>query len=148
MGYDIIRLNEKGEPKQLKDLDDPDYFRLNIWGMGRARNIAAWGAGKKSNEEMMQEYSKKDTSGGGLQEMLLAAAGIMSSAGTEELPWGDAFCHNGDTLSRETTEKFREGLEAGLSRLFFSPVRPDFDIDYYVEFVEYLRDSPHGVYVG
>ena len=29
-----------------------------------------------------------------------------------------------------------------------SPVRPDFDIDYLVEFSEYLRDSQHGVYVG
>lgn len=148
MGYDIVRLNEKGEPKQVTDLDDSDYFRLNIWGMSRARKIAAWGAGKMSNEEMMKEYSDGEPSSGGLQQMLAAAAAIMTSAGTEDLPWGNAFCHNGEEHDRETTEKFREGLQAGLDKLLMSPVRPDFDIDYLVEFSEYLRDSQHGVYVG
>lgn len=151
MGYDIVRLNEKGEPKQIKGLDDPDYFRLNIWGMSRARKFAAWGAGKTSNEEMIKDYSKGTPSGKGPQgllDMLSAAAGIMSSEGTEDLPWGNAFCHNSEEHDRETTEKFREALEAGLNKLLLSPVRPDFDIDYLVDFAEYLKDSPHGVYVG
>ena len=91
MGYDIVRLNEKGEPKQITDLADSDYFRLNIWGMSRARKIAVWGAGKISNEEMMKEYSDGEPSSGGLQQMLAAAAAIMTSAGTEDLPWVTPF---------------------------------------------------------
>lgn len=148
MSYDIVRLNEKGEPKQITGLDDSNYFRLNIWGMRRARKFAAWGADKISNEEMMKECSEEEPSSGSLHQILTATAAIMTTERTEDLPWGSAFCHNGEYHARETTEKFREGLQAGLDMLLMSPVQPDIDIDYLVDFYEYLRDSQHGVYVG
>jgi len=52
MGYDIVRMNENGNRVKIADLNDENYFRWNIFGMGRTRDLAAWGIGAMTNEEI------------------------------------------------------------------------------------------------
>ena len=65
-----------------------------------------------------------------------------------ELPWGSAFLHNGEDVSSKHCAAFADALQAAIDKIFSSPVRPDIDVNYTIQFVEYLRNSPHGVYVG
>ena len=61
MGYDIVRIGKDGANLPVADYNDDNYFRLNIWGMGRARNLALWGHGISSADELLkQEKSMHD----------------------------------------------------------------------------------------
>jgi hypothetical protein len=55
MGYDMIRLGEDGNSLPISDYNDDNYFRLNIWGMGKARNLTLWGHGIMSATELLEQ---------------------------------------------------------------------------------------------
>lgn len=57
----MVRMDKNGETLPVTDYNDDNYFRLNIWGMGRARNLALWGHGISSATELLdQEKSIHD----------------------------------------------------------------------------------------
>mgnify|MGYP004383845325 CR=1 FL=1 len=57
----MVRIDKDGETLSVTDYNDDNYFRLNIWGMGRARNLALWGHGISSADELLkQEKSMHD----------------------------------------------------------------------------------------
>lgn len=150
MGYDIVRLNEKGKQIEIKGLNDDSYFRWNFYGMARTRDLAAWGVGAMTNEEIGLSVGKSpDTNINSIGDML---AQIRESLRTprynEDVPWGNAFVHNGEKVSGEACTKFADALQAAIDKIFSSPVRLDIDLDYTIEFIEYLKSSPNGVYVG
>jgi hypothetical protein len=58
MGYDMVRINKDGENLPVNDYNDDNYFRLNIWGMGRARNLALWGHGISSATELLNQEKR------------------------------------------------------------------------------------------
>lgn len=150
MGYDIVRMDENGKRVKITELNDENYFRWNIFGMGRTRDLAAWGIGAMTNEEIGLSVSKGvDTKVGSMSDMLAQIREAFSTPKySEEVPWGDAFRHNGDEVSGEACTQFADALQAAIDKIFSSPVRPDIDLDYTVQFIEYLRNSPNGVYVG
>jgi len=150
MGYDIVRMNENGNRVKIADLNDENYFRWNIFGMGRIRDLAAWGIGAMTNEEIGFSISKgADTKIGSMDDMLAQIREAFSTPKySEDVPWGNAFVHNGDELSGETCRQFADALQVAIDKIFSSPVRPDLDLDYTMQFIEYLRNSPNGVYVG
>ena len=51
----MVRIGKDGETLSVTDYNDDNYFRLNIWGMGRARNLALWGYGIMSATELLEE---------------------------------------------------------------------------------------------
>jgi len=151
MGYDIVRLNEKGDVTKVTEVNDDDYFRLNIWGMSEARQLAAWGAGAISNESMMKIFAQnKSTNTNQFVDMLQIIASIMTEMPehSEKTPWLEPFTSNGNTASREQCWAFAEALSSAVDKITASPVMPDIDLDYIIDFIDYLNNSAHGVYVG
>lgn len=51
----MVRIDKDGETLPVTDYNDDNYFRLNIWGMGRARNLALWGHGISSATELLDQ---------------------------------------------------------------------------------------------
>ncbi len=51
----MVRTDKEGETLPVNDYNDDNYFRLNIWGMGRARNLALWGHGISSATELLKQ---------------------------------------------------------------------------------------------
>lgn len=157
MGYDIVRMDENGKQVKITDLNDENYFRWNIFGMGRTRDLAAWGIGAMTNEEIGRSVGKSaDTKMGSFDNVKEAMGDMLAQIReafrtpkySEDVPWGNAFVHNGDEVSGEACSQFADALQAAIDKIFSSPVRPDIDLDYTVQFIEYLRNSPNGVYVG
>ena len=51
----MVRIDKNGETLPVTDYNDDNYFRLNIWGMGRARNLTLWGHGIMSAAELLDQ---------------------------------------------------------------------------------------------
>ena len=152
MGYDIVRCKENGEPHEIKEVHDPNYFRWNIFGMERVRDLAAWGVGALTNQDIGNTMNDSGGQPNSMEEMLRQIAGsFRPKSYTKELHWGSAFVHNGETVSAKDCLSFVAALEAAQKKIFSSPVLPDWpamDWDYLESFIDYLECSPHGVYVG
>jgi len=150
MGYDIVRMDENGKQVKIEDLGDKNYFRWNIFGMGRTRDLAAWGIGAMTNEEIGLSVGKSaNTEISSMSDMMAQIReAFRTPKYSEDVPWGNAFVHNGDEVSGETCAQFADALQAAVDKIFSSPVRPDIDLDYTMQFIEYLRGSPNGVFVG
>lgn len=149
MGYDIVRLNEKGEAVRITELNDDDYFRLNVWGMSEMRRLAAWGVDAISNQEVAEMFEQK-TERKSVKNIFseLVSAMTETNAISEKTAWLEPFSSNGNDASREDCWSFAEALTTAVDKITASPVRPDINLDYVIDFIDYLNNSPNGVYVG
>jgi hypothetical protein len=59
MGYELVKLNDDGEPFDVINWDDTNYFRLNTEVIGRARTLALWGAGIILNTDMIDSEASR-----------------------------------------------------------------------------------------
>lgn len=151
MGYDIVKCKENGEQHEIKSVHDENYFRWNVFGMERVRDLAAWGVGALTNQAIEKSMANNEAINSLEEMMQQIAQSFQPKSHTKELPWGSAFVHNGETVSAKDCKSFVAALEAAQKKIFTSPIQPDWpamDWDYLESFIDYLECSPHGVYVG
>lgn len=173
MGYDMYKLDSEGEPREIQSYEDDNYFRLNIWGMGRARELACWGHGLESAStqlklDMMiaqavgknpEEFEPSD-----YQKAIMEVETVLRMS---DMPyhWDGAtretyeseyenflepFSSNWNTATKEQCEILAEGIETAIDLINSQPIVPEAlsDLEIYSEFAEWLKDCPHGVFVG
>jgi len=173
MGYDMYKLNSEGEPHEIQSYEDDNYFRLNIWGMGRARELACWGHGLESastqlKQDMLmavmtgkspEEFEPSDYLKAMMNlEKLLREGDLKSHWDEKKLEvyvdeydsFLEPFGSNWNTATKQQCEIFAEGLETAIDLINSQPIIPEAlsDLEVYSEFAKWLRDCPHGVFVG
>lgn len=169
----MYKLNSEGEPREIQSYEDDNYFRLNIWGMGRARELACWGYGLESaSAQLRQDMLIAQATGTApenfepsdylkalmnLEEILrkgdLKSHWDAKTAKMYEEEYGgflDPFSSNWNTATKEQCEIFAEGIEIAIDLINSQPIVPEAlsDLEIYSEFAEWLKDCPHGVFVG
>lgn len=158
----MVRMNEDGDPMEISDLSDDAYFRLNIWGMGRTRQLALWGAGLASSEEMLaserkwqEQYNYEGQNLDFHEAMVRIDEEVVQMgrlneyhADTDDGSWLEPFCSNWNVATAEQCLAFANGLRIAQRRIDEAVVKFDVDYEYYWEFAEWLEASPHGVFVG
>tara|TARA_B100001287_G_C22601642_1_gene490714 strand:+ start:169 stop:690 length:522 start_codon:yes stop_codon:yes gene_type:complete len=173
MGYDMYKLNLWGEPATVETYEDSNYFRLNIWGMGRARELACWGYGLVTAGEQLQQdaiiamiagKTLEEFEPSDYQKALLHLEEILKESEmtnhwdkearktyAEEYesflePWE---C-NGNLATESQCKIFAEGIEMALDLINSQSIIPEAlsNLEIFSEFAEWLRESPHGVFVG
>lgn len=169
----MYKLDSEGEPLEIQSYEDDNYFRLNIWGMGRARELACWGHGLESAStqlklDMMiaqavgknlEEFEPSD-----YQKAIMEVERVLRMSdmpyhwdgATREAyeaeyenflePWE---C-NGNLATESQCKIFAEGIEMALDLINSQSIIPEAlsDLEIYSEFAEWLKNSPHGVFVG
>ena len=147
MGYELVKLNETYEPYEVIDWDDPNYFRLNAEVIGRARRLALWGAGVILNKDMMNYATEVATliERGPTVEQLSKVNTLDAELRVE---WIKPFTtNNKKNVSREHCLLFAVNLEKALDIIQGSPIRPYFEVDLLRDFIEFLNESPNGVWL-
>ena len=141
-----------GEPDDRDELADQNYFRLNVGGMARVRVIALIGADLITVEQALEDLAishmgKQDMDGMLKHIRSLFELGVSHS---EKAEWLSPWCVNGQIAAPLTCQEFALRLEQGLNKLDKDPVGlfDEESLDYYREFVRYLRESPFGMLVG
>ena len=147
MGYELVKLNENDQPFEVREVVDDNYFRLNTEHIGRASYLALWGAGIISGEEMI-EYTKEASATDGTYvsaEDLLAVHGIKTKL---KVDWLEPFTNNNKkTVGRNLCLLFANTLDAALTMVKDSPIQPNYGLKEMDDFVEFLQNSPNGVWL-
>ena len=169
----MYKLNSEGEPAEIQSYDDDNYFRLNIWGMGRARELACWGYGLESaSAQLKMDMMIAQVTGTAPEnfepsDYLKALMELETVLRMSDLPyhWDDTtkesyeseynsfldpFGSNWNTATKEQCEIFAEGIETAIDLINSQPIVPEAlsNLEIYSEFAEWLKDCPHGVFVG
>ena len=147
MGYELVKLDDQDEPYEVTNWDDPNYFRMNTEIIGRVRNIALWGIGLISGEEMIRYTSVVSASD---NENLPVEDLVKMHAVAPELhvSWLEPFTTtNPKTIPKAMCLLFAENLDIGLRMISDSPIKPDYELDIMVHCVEFLRNCPNGVWL-
>jgi len=171
----MYKLNSEGEPHEIQSYEDDNYFRLNIWGMGKARNLTLWGHGIMSATELLEQEMKfhqmmnskrKFEPAEMIKLMVEAQADLVKTTESMIGHWDtevtnesyesdyasflDPFGTNGNEATSEQCSVFAEGILNALAMIEAASVVPEAlsDLEIFREFAEWLNASPHGVYVG
>lgn len=169
----MYKLDSEGEAREIQSYEDDNYFRLNIWGMGRARELACWGHGLESaSAQLKQDVLIAQATGTAPEdfepsdylkalmnlETILREGDLQSHWDqktveiyeTEYDSFLNPFSSNWNTATKEQCEILAEGIESAIALINSQPIVPEAlsDLEVYSEFAEWLKDSPHGVFVG
>lgn len=169
----MYKLNSEGEPREVQSYEDDNYFRLNIWGMGKARELACWGHGLESassqwKQDMLmatmsgkppEEFEPSDYLKALMNLEKLLREGDLKSHWDEEKTqmyekeydsFLNPFSSNWNNATKVQCEIFAEGIETAIDLINSQPIIPEAlsNLEIYSEFAMWLKDSPHGVFVG
>jgi len=165
MGYDMYRVREvpdisQDEPELKIEEGESAYFRLNMWGMGRARVLASWGVSKLTVDDLIEhewimEEATQTVGADGVKSWFDQVMAFRSrcwnsnESDSKRLMEGiQPFGSNGNYASAEECELFSRAIGKAFDKLDSAIIRPDYDYEYYREFAEWLAGSTDGVYVG
>jgi len=147
MGYELVKLNEDGKPFDVIDWDDTNYFRLNTEVIGRARALALWGAGIILNTDMIDAEAARAVLFDN-QPTIEQVTKFNQLSKELKVEWIKPFTTNNEkSVAGPLCIEFANNLGRSLETIQESPVRPDIDLDLLWEFVEFLRNSPNGVWL-
>ena len=147
MGYELVKLRQDGEPNRVHDVDDQNYFRLNQELIGRARVLALWGAGVILNTDILN-YTMISNSLLASNPTIEQAHAVHKLSDETMTEWIKPFTNNNKkAVSNEHCIAFASNLENALIQIRDSPVKPDYETDILWNFVEFLRECSHGVWV-
>lgn len=165
----MYKLDKDGEILPVQSYEDDNYFRLNIWGMGEARRLSLWGLGMMKAEQIMEQdsffggvFGKETPSPRALafsqvqEEMSKSLLGHWNIEVDDESWKSDfhsfiePFGSNGNIATVKQCRKFAEGLDNAFAMIDSSSVIPEgfADTEIFRNFSDWLKSSPHGVYVG
>jgi hypothetical protein len=165
MGYDMYRVEEEPDltqdPPKLKIVEgDDSYFRLNIWGMGRAKVLAGWGISTLSVEDLIKHQWNMEDAGKkigieGMEAHMITAAlfGIKCYESNENeskkfVKGTENFGSNFNYASSKECEVFADAISKAFDKLDSAIIKPNHDYEYYRKFSEWLYKSPDGIFVG
>ena len=147
MGYELVKLDDDGEPFDVIDWDDTNYFRLNTEVIGIARTLSLWGAGIILNTDMI-DYEATRAVLYDNQPTIEQVAKFNRISKELKVEWIKPFTTNNEkTVASPLCIEFANNLRRGLESIQESPVRPDIDLDLLWGFVEFLQNSPNGVWL-
>jgi hypothetical protein len=165
MGYDMYRVTEapdlSQEAPELNVAEGDDaYFRLNIWGMGSAKILAAWGISTLTVDDLIYHHGELDEGNklNGIDSLkatmdITAAFGVKCVKSNEEGIKGlfstvKNFSSNYNYAPADECVTFAEAIGKGFDKLDAALIQPAYDYEYFREFMEWLLQSPNGVFVG
>ena len=169
----MYKLDKDGEMLPVQSYEDDNYFRLNIWSMGRARELACWGHGLESASAQLKfDMEMAQVSGTSPEQFepsdylkALMHVDRLLRDGDLRSHWGQStnevyeeeyhsflepFSCTGKTATIEQCEVMAGGLELAVALINSQPIVPEAlsDLDIYSEFADWLRATPNGVFVG
>jgi hypothetical protein len=164
MGYDMYRvtgapdLTQENPELNVAEGEDT-YFRLNIWGMSKAKILAAWGISRLTVDDLIYHHGKLDENKKDGTDSLRAMMDTTAAFGqkciksnekgiTELFDSVTNFSSNYNYAPTEECVFFAEALGKAFSKLDAALILPAYDYEYYREFMEWLIGSPDGVFVG
>ena len=149
------------ENPDLKIVEGEDnYFRLNIWGMGRAKVLATWGVSKLTVDDLIEhqwnmDKAEDERGAEGMRVYMNTATkfGVRCCESDEVeakklIEGTENFCSNFNYASAEECKIFADALSKAFDKLDAAIIQPDQDYEYYREFSEWLYKSPDGIFVG
>ena len=147
MGYELVKLDDDCEPFDVINWDDTNYFRLNTEVIGLARTLSLWGAGIILNTDMIDSEASRAVLYDN-QPTIEQVTTFNELSKELKVEWIKPFTTNNEkTVASLLCIEFANNLRQGLETIQESPVRPDIDLDLLWEFVEFLQNSPNGVWL-
>jgi len=165
MGYDMYRVTEKPdltqEDPELNIIEgETNYFRLNIWGMGRAKVLAVWGISTLTVDDLIKhqwnidEADKKNGLEGMKAHMMTTTSFGMEchesnvEEGRKLFEGTENFSSNFNYASSEECKVFADAIGKAFDKLDSAMIKPNYDYEDFRKFMEWLHESPDGIFVG